>query len=174
MTWSGAGPAVTLSDAEPVRAFAVTLMVPKIDQSNWRPFGIASVSLSVSATHENPSPTAGSTGQAGAAPASESEGAQTPWLTVMLHELDGAPLTASGPFITSWSGAADVEFTGDCIVPDPEGPDPCRLSFRVEFDRERSGTLATTTLSWDVQVWAMVPEADPEADLEWTAEIEPL
>src|SRR5688572_26604836 len=163
VSWSGAGPAVTLSDAEPVRAFAVTLMVPKIDQNRWRPFGVASVWLSVSAAHENPSPTAGSTGQAGAAPASESEGEQAPWLTVMLHDPEGAPLTASGPFIATWSGAADVEFTGDCIVPDPDGPDPCRLSFSVEFERDRSGTLAETTISWNVQVWAMVPEAEPEA-----------
>ena len=174
VSWSGAGPAVTLSDAEPVRAFTVTLMVPKIDQSKWRPFGVASVSLSVSATYANPSPTAGSNGQAGAAPASESEREQPPWLTVLLHDVDGAPLTASGPFIATWSGSADVEFAGDCILPDPDGPDPCRLSFGVEFERDRSDTLAKTTISWDVQVWAMVPEADPDADLEWTAEIEPL
>jgi len=174
VSWSGAGPGVTLSDAEPVRAFAVTLMVPKLDQSQWRPFGVASVFLNVTAAHETSSTTAGSTGEAGAASTSGPEGEHAPWLSVMLHDLDGAPLTASGPFIATWSGSADVEFTGDCIVPDPNGPDPCRLSFSVEFDRDRSGTLAETTISWNVDVWAMVPEAGPEANLEWTAEIEPL
>ena len=173
MSWSGAGPEVTLSDEEPLRAFAVTLMVPEIDQSQWRPFGVASVFLNVTAAHENSSTTAGSTG-AGAASTSGSAGEQAPWLSVMLHDLDGAPLTASGPFIATWSGSADAEFAGDCIVPDPDGPDPCRLSFTVEFDRARSGTLAETTISWNVDVWALVPEAGPNANLEWTAEIEPL
>src|SRR5688572_8984165 len=60
LSWSGAGPELTLSDAEPVRAFVVTLMVPKLTVSPWRPFGAASVVLSVSAAHENQSPTAGS------------------------------------------------------------------------------------------------------------------
>ena len=172
-SWSGAGPAVALSDAEPVRAFAVTLTVPKIDQGRWRPLGIGSVWLNVNAAHGNPSHTTGSTGQVGAAPTSVPTGEQAPWTTVVLYDMDGAPLTACGPFITTWSGGADVEFAGDCSVPDPDGPDPCRLSFSVKFERNVSSEIAETTISWDVQVWATVADAEPGANLAWTAEIEP-
>lgn len=162
----------TLSDAQPVRAYAVTLAVPKAAQELSPGEERASIGLSVSAAYGDSSIGVGSTGQAGAAPVGEAE--PTPWLTVMLRDSSGAPLTASGPFITEWRGGIDIEFTGDCSAPDPAAPDPCRVSFIVAFDRNPSGTPATTEISWDVAVSASVGGAESGADLEWTAEIEPL
>jgi hypothetical protein len=168
LSWSGPGPVATLSDAEPVRAFAVTLLVPKVEAAAWLDPTIAHLGLRVSAQHVDSNPAETSGAEAGAPGAPES----APWLTSRLRDPSGMSLVESAPVLTEWSESLDLEFSGACEAPDPAGADPCRLSFIVEFERRPSGISAASEISWSMDLWASVPSA--AADLELLAGIEPL
>lgn len=177
LLWSGDGPAATLSDAVPVRAFVVTLLVPKrADEAEgaWQVPELAQVRLTTSASHGESSNEDGSSGsgQAGAAP--HPTGGDPPWVTVTLRDVSEATVLQSTPFLSTWSDGTDLAFSGDCDAPDPAAADPCRLSFTVEFERSPSGNSAETQLSWRVSLSADLGGAEPETTLGWTAEVEPL
>lgn len=168
--WSGPGPALTLSDAQPVSAFAVTLHVPKgVDGFSLPEF--AAVSLNVSAEDGDSGGVGGAGGGAGAAGA---PGGETPWLNVTIRDASEGTLLESTSFLNAWTGATSVEFSGDCEVPDPAGPNPCKLSFTVEFERSWAGTEVESEISWLVALFADVSSAKPGVELGWTTEITPL
>ncbi|HEU5076744.1 MAG TPA: hypothetical protein VFU02_21290 [Polyangiaceae bacterium] len=172
--WSGDGPAVTLSDAVPARAFAVTLLVPKRAdgaETAWQIPELAQVHFTASASH-HASNGDGTTGQAGAAP--DPAGENPPWITVTLRDASQATVLESTPFLSMWSDGTDLAFSGDCEAPDPAAADPCRLAFTVEFERSPSSTSAETQLSWNVSLSADLDGAEPGTTLGWSAEIEPL
>lgn len=167
--WSGPGPAVTLTDAEPARAFAVTVLVPELEEGVWANPEFARISLSVSADHDASSGGTGAAGQAGAS--SVPSGENPPWSTVALHDSSGMTLLESTAFLTTWGGYTDVAFSGECDAPDPTGADPCRLSFTVEFERSPTGSSSETALDWSLNISA---NSGAQPDAVWTAEIEPL
>ena len=68
----------------------------------------------------------------------------------------------------------ELEFAGDCEVPDPAGPDPCRLSFTVEFERSPSRTQAEVEVSWLMDLSTHLSIAEPDTELGWPTEITPL
>ena len=163
LLWAGPGPVVTLSDAEPRRTFAVTVLAPKgVERLGKRP-ELAWLSFSVSADHGNSSATDSSPG---AAP--------PPWLTLTARDATADPVLASTPFLNTWWGSGELAFSGDCDQVDPAGADPCRLSFTVELERSPSGTAAESKVSWSVDLSASTWGAEPGGDSVWTAEIEPL
>lgn len=169
--WSATGPAVTLSDRMPTRAFEVTVFVPKPEAGVWDPPRLVQLSLSVSAEHGAPNGDGdgdGSPGEAGAPSLPNSEG--TPWLTATLSDSLGGPLVEPTPFLSAWDATTELALLGDCAAPDPDGADPCRLSFGIEFERSLSGNEAETTLRWSLNV--AVSGESPDAG--WTGEIEPL
>lgn len=173
--WAGPGPGVTLSDAEPRRSFAVTVLAPKGAEHVGRIPELAWFSLSASADHTGSSATDGAPGAAGAAGAgAPPDGGAPPWITLTVRDATDATVIASTPFLATWGGSSELAFAGDCEAADPAGPDPCRLSFTVEVERSPTGTAAESEVAWTMDLSASLWGAEAGADQGWTAEIEPL
>jgi len=179
VTWSGSGPNVTLSPADPARAFAVRLVMPNLvaaaegSETAWSLPFTASVTLRVG-SRLGDSSSMGSGGEGGESGATTaSAGVPWPWITARLKDASGISLSESTPFLTEWVGGAAVVFSGNCAAPDPEGVNPCVASFTVEFEREPGLTHGTSEISWNVEASMYLPGFEDEP-LTATVKIQPL
>ncbi len=166
--WSGPGPGMTLNDTTLVRAFAVTVLVPKLEADVWREPASAQLSLSVTATHSESNGAPGSAGETGASPL---PGSETPWVSATLSDASGTTLLESTAFLSTWGNTTDLTFSGDCEAPDPAGSDPCRLSFSILFERSPVDGSTETELRWSMSVSA---DSGTQPGAPWATEIEPL
>lgn len=173
--WSGSGPNVTLSPDDPVRAFAVRLVMPNLLAATERsdvawslPFS-TSVRLRVGSTFVASNREGGLGGEGGEAGASSAP-AGTPWIRAKIE--DASEIVAeSPPFLTEWSGHKEVTFSGNCQNPDPEGVDPCVAAFTVEFELDPLVSSGTSEISWSVDA---SKELSFTGNLTATVQIQPL
>lgn len=177
VSWSGSGPNVTLSPADPFRAFAVRLVVPDLaaavegSKATRSLPSSARVRLRVGPQVGESSGMSGSGGEGGEAGAGTAP-AGTPWITVRMKDSSGT-VTESAPVLTEWAGGTEVAFSGNCAVPDPEGVDPCVASLTVEFELQPSLTAGLREISWSVDASMYVLGFAAEG-LTGTVEIHPL